>query len=111
MSGPLAGLRVLDLGTRIAAPFCAGLLGEMQALSQMFPRMSAHELLEFATVNGAKALNLREKLGKIAPGALADLIAAPVESAGGDPYEAIVYADKAVSFSMVGGKVIFDEAN
>jgi crotonobetainyl-CoA:carnitine CoA-transferase CaiB-like acyl-CoA transferase len=28
---PLAGLRVLDLGTRIAAPFCAGLLGEMGA--------------------------------------------------------------------------------
>lgn len=27
-NGPLAGLRVLDLGTRIAAPFCAGLLGE-----------------------------------------------------------------------------------
>lgn len=31
MSGPLAGVRVLDLGTRIAAPFCAGLLGEMGA--------------------------------------------------------------------------------
>ncbi|MEY2422796.1 MAG: hypothetical protein QOI95_2863 [Acidimicrobiaceae bacterium] len=31
MSGPLAGLRVLDLGTRIAAPFCAGQLGEMGA--------------------------------------------------------------------------------
>jgi crotonobetainyl-CoA:carnitine CoA-transferase CaiB-like acyl-CoA transferase len=31
MSGPLEGLRVLDLGTRIAAPFCAGLLGEMGA--------------------------------------------------------------------------------
>lgn len=29
--GPLAGLRVLDLGTRIAAPFCAGLLGELGA--------------------------------------------------------------------------------
>jgi crotonobetainyl-CoA:carnitine CoA-transferase CaiB-like acyl-CoA transferase len=28
---PLAGLRVIDLGTRIAAPFCAGLLGEMGA--------------------------------------------------------------------------------
>ena len=28
MTGPLEGLRVLDLGTRIAAPFCAGLLGE-----------------------------------------------------------------------------------
>jgi crotonobetainyl-CoA:carnitine CoA-transferase CaiB-like acyl-CoA transferase len=28
---PLGGLRVLDLGTRIAAPFCAGLLGEQGA--------------------------------------------------------------------------------
>ncbi len=28
---PLRGLRVLDLGTRIAAPFCAGLLGEQGA--------------------------------------------------------------------------------
>jgi crotonobetainyl-CoA:carnitine CoA-transferase CaiB-like acyl-CoA transferase len=31
VTGPLAGLRVLDLGTRIAAPFCAGLLGEQGA--------------------------------------------------------------------------------
>jgi crotonobetainyl-CoA:carnitine CoA-transferase CaiB-like acyl-CoA transferase len=29
--GPLEGLRVIDVGTRIAAPFCAGLLGEMGA--------------------------------------------------------------------------------
>lgn len=31
MSAPLEGIRVLDLGTRIAAPFCAGLLGEQGA--------------------------------------------------------------------------------
>ncbi len=31
MRQPLAGLRVLDLGTRIAAPFCAGVLGEQGA--------------------------------------------------------------------------------
>ena len=31
MSAPLSGVRVLDLGTRIAAPFCAGLLAEMGA--------------------------------------------------------------------------------
>ena len=29
--GPLKGLRVLDVGTRISAPFCAGLLGELGA--------------------------------------------------------------------------------
>lgn len=31
VSGPLEGLRVLDAGTRISAPFCAGLLGEQGA--------------------------------------------------------------------------------
>ncbi len=31
MTAPLAGLRVLDVGTRIGAPFCAGLLGEWGA--------------------------------------------------------------------------------
>jgi succinyl-CoA---D-citramalate CoA-transferase len=30
-SSPLHGIRVIDVGTRIAAPFCAGLLGEMGA--------------------------------------------------------------------------------
>src|SRR5437763_14266529 len=30
-TGPLSGLRVLALGTRIAAPFCAGLMGELGA--------------------------------------------------------------------------------
>jgi crotonobetainyl-CoA:carnitine CoA-transferase CaiB-like acyl-CoA transferase len=31
MSGPLSGIRVIDVGTRISAPFCAGLLGELGA--------------------------------------------------------------------------------
>jgi crotonobetainyl-CoA:carnitine CoA-transferase CaiB-like acyl-CoA transferase len=31
VNGPLDGLRVLDVGTRISAPFCAGLLGEQGA--------------------------------------------------------------------------------
>jgi len=31
VTGPLTGLRVLDVGTRISAPFCAGLLGELGA--------------------------------------------------------------------------------
>ena len=31
MRQPLAGIRVLDVGTRIAAPFCAGILGEQGA--------------------------------------------------------------------------------
>jgi crotonobetainyl-CoA:carnitine CoA-transferase CaiB-like acyl-CoA transferase len=30
-AGPLSGIRVIDVGTRISAPFCAGLLGELGA--------------------------------------------------------------------------------
>ena len=30
-NGPLADIRVVDVGTRISAPFCAGLLGELGA--------------------------------------------------------------------------------
>src|SRR5205085_3673892 len=31
VTGPLDGVRVVDAGTRISAPFCAGLLGELGA--------------------------------------------------------------------------------
>ena len=100
------------LGTdSLASNETLSMLDEMQTLGRMFPQMSAQELLALATVNGAKALNQHEKLGRIAAGTWADLIAAPSESAGGDPYEAIVYADKKVSFSMVEGEVIFDETS
>ena len=99
------------LGTdSMASNDTLSMLDEMQTLARMFPRMSAQLLLEMATLHAAKALNQPAKLGRIAPGAWADLIAAPLEGAGADPYEAIVYADKAVSFSMVGGEVVFDEA-
>ena len=98
------------LGTdSLASNDTLSMLDEMQTLGRMFPNMSAQELLTLATVNGAKALNGREKLGRITAGAWADLIAAPSEGAGSDPYEAIVYADKKVSFSMVEGEVLFDE--
>ena len=98
------------LGTdSLASNDSLSMLDEMQQLAQVFPRLSAQELLEMTTVNAAKALNQSRKLGRITPGAWADLIAAPLEGAG-DPYEAIVYANKTVSFSMVGGEVLFDEA-
>ncbi len=98
------------LGTdSMASNDTLNMLAEMQTLGHMFSRMSAQELLTLATVNGARALNLRDKLGRIGVGAWADLIAAPMDGSGGDPYEAIVYADKQVSFSMVGGEVLFDE--
>jgi cytosine/adenosine deaminase-related metal-dependent hydrolase len=98
------------LGTdSLASNDTLDMFAEMQTLVREFPQLSAEKVLAMATVCGAKALNLSDKLGKIAPGAWADLIAVPLDGEGVDPYEAVVYAGNSVCFSMIGGKVVHDE--
>jgi aminodeoxyfutalosine deaminase len=95
------------LGTdSLASNDTLNMFEEMQVLARIFPRMSAEEILPMATINAARALNQPEKLGKIAPGAWADLIAVPLDAAVVDPYEAVVFAEKPVSFSMIAGKAV-----
>lgn len=69
-------------------------------------RLSAKDLVTMATLNGAKALGLGAKLGRIEAGALADIAVF-----GGDvakPYDAIVGARPAdVRLVMVGGVVLY----
>jgi crotonobetainyl-CoA:carnitine CoA-transferase CaiB-like acyl-CoA transferase len=79
MTGPLAGLRVLDLGTRIAAPFCAGLLGEQGAevikveqpgtgdfLRELGPFVDGHSLFWAVEGRGRRSvtLDLRKPEGR-----------------------------------------------
>jgi 5-methylthioadenosine/S-adenosylhomocysteine deaminase len=60
----------LDIFTemRLAALLAKGQSGDAAAIS-------AHQALEMATINGAKALNLSDKIGSIEVGKLADLTA------------------------------------
>ncbi len=51
---PLAGIRVLDVGTRIAAPFCAGILGEQGA--------------EVIKIEDPRRGDMLRELGPFAPG-------------------------------------------
>ncbi|MGD0016922.1 MAG: hypothetical protein ABSC38_05330 [Verrucomicrobiia bacterium] len=53
----------------------------------------------------AKTLNHGEKLGRLAVGAWADMIAVPQDGAADDPYETVVFSNKPINFSMVGGKM------
>jgi 5-methylthioadenosine/S-adenosylhomocysteine deaminase len=53
---------------RLAALLAKGISGDATAIS-------AHQALEMATINGAKALNLADKIGSIEIGKLADLTA------------------------------------
>jgi 5-methylthioadenosine/S-adenosylhomocysteine deaminase len=58
---------------RIAALLAKGVSGDATAIS-------AHQALEMATINGAKALGLEHKVGSIEVGKLADLIAVSMDA-------------------------------
>jgi 5-methylthioadenosine/S-adenosylhomocysteine deaminase len=54
------------------------LFADMAALLEVHPKLSPAAVLRMATLNGAKALNLADKLGSIEPGRLADLLVVPL---------------------------------
>jgi cytosine/adenosine deaminase-related metal-dependent hydrolase len=82
------------------------MFAEMQELAREFPKMTAEDILAMATVNAAQALNVPGQLGCLAPGAWADMIAVPLDEPVHDPYDAVVFAEKPVCFSMVNGTVV-----
>jgi aminodeoxyfutalosine deaminase len=88
-----------------AEPHGLSLFVEMQELARIFPRMEPARILEMATVNPARALRQADRLGHLAPGATADLIA--VDLAGNfDPFEAAVFNERPVRFMMVAGQEV-----
>ena len=103
-----AGVNIC-LGTdSLASNDTLDMFAEMQTLSMAFPRLAPEQILAMATTCAAKALNLPDKLGRIAPGAWADLIAVPLDDAVADPLEAVVFTEKPVMFSMIAGNVVAD---
>ena len=94
------------LGTdSLASNTSLSLFAEMQALQKSAPGLGAGEILETVTVNPARALKCETQLGKIAPGALADLIAIPFAGAAADVFDAIVNHTKPVGWMLVDGKM------
>jgi 5-methylthioadenosine/S-adenosylhomocysteine deaminase len=77
--------------------------------------MPAREVFRMATLGGARALGLDDRIGSLEPGKLADLALIDLRAPGAQPlydvYSHLVYALKggAVSTVMVGGRVIVRE--
>ena len=64
------------------------------------------DFYEMMTINAAKALKLEDRLGKLAPGYLADIVAVPMTSTKNNPYTAIVNSDSSsIKLVIVGGKM------
>jgi cytosine/adenosine deaminase-related metal-dependent hydrolase len=61
------------------------LLAEMAALRRLHPRLTPPAVLRMATLNGAAALGLADRLGSIEPGKLARLIVIPLDPDDDDP--------------------------
>ncbi|MEY2527514.1 MAG: aminodeoxyfutalosine deaminase, partial [Verrucomicrobiota bacterium] len=78
------------------------LFPEMREVRYDNPGLSPGEILEMVTVNPARALDRQLLLGQIKPGALADMIAIPVEGER-DVFEQIIAFDKTVPWRMIDG--------
>jgi aminodeoxyfutalosine deaminase len=77
---------------------------EMRVFAQANPKISAENILQMATVNGARALGLTGQAGELSENAFADLIAIPSAGNVADIYETVLHHASTISAGMVDGK-------
>src|SRR5271154_1978804 len=89
---------------------------KLQKISRMDPRaLPAQQVVEMATIEGARALHLQKQIGSLEPGKKADLIIVDVNAPHATPmynvYSEIVFALKAsdVRTVIIAGRVIMEE--
>lgn len=80
------------------------MFAEMRALADADKHLSAEEILQMATINGARALGLAGKIGTLASGGMADLIAIPVRGNPDKLYETVLAHTGNVTASMIEGR-------
>jgi 5-methylthioadenosine/S-adenosylhomocysteine deaminase len=92
------------------------LAAKQQKLVRMDPKaLSAQQVVEMATITGARALHLEQQIGSLEVGKKADLIVVDTTAPHATPmynvYSAIVYALKAsdVRTTVVGGKTVMED--
>ena len=92
------------------------LAAKLQKISRMDPRaLPAREVVEMATIGGARALHMEKKIGSIEEGKQADMIVVELTAPHATPmynvYSHIVYALKAcdVRTVMIAGKLVMED--
>ena len=77
---------------------------EMRLLAASDKSISPEEILEMATINGARALGLAGQAGELSANAAADLIAIPFAGKFAKAHEAVLTHTSNVSASMIDGR-------
>jgi cytosine/adenosine deaminase-related metal-dependent hydrolase len=80
------------------------MFAEMRALAASEKIISPGQILQMATISGARALGMAGQIGEISKNAFADLIAIPFDGKVADICEAVLHHASTVSASMVDGK-------
>jgi aminodeoxyfutalosine deaminase len=77
---------------------------EMRQLATSDKTVSPQEILQMATINGARALGLAGQTGEFSKNAFADLIAIPFDGKIDDAYEAVLTHTGNVNASLIDGR-------
>ena len=94
------------LGTdSLASNSDLSLFSEMRELLRKQPFLTPRNVVEMATLQAASAIDQRDLLGVIRPGACADLIAVP-DANGSDAFEKIVAFQGNVPWLMLNGRMV-----
>ena len=102
-----AGINVC-LGTdSLASNQTLSILDEIRFLHREYPNFPPKTLLNMATVNGAAALLMPNKIGVIAPDYYADLIAIPLTQSHLDPLIDLLTSSYQPTFTMVAGRILY----
>ena len=80
------------------------MFAEMRTLADKDMAIAPEEILQMATVNGARALGLARKVGELSKNAFADLIALPCPRKISKAYEAVLEHSGNVAASMIEGR-------
>jgi cytosine/adenosine deaminase-related metal-dependent hydrolase len=80
------------------------LFAEMRQFADREPAVPPEQILQMATINGARALGLEGKIGELTKGGSADLIALPCPTKLKDLYEAVLAHTGNVTASMIDGR-------
>ena len=86
------------------APVELSMFDEMRELAASHAVFRPKKILEMATLNGARALGMKGKIGQLSPRSFADLIAVPMAGKTADIYEAILHHKGNVAASMIDGQ-------
>jgi cytosine/adenosine deaminase-related metal-dependent hydrolase len=84
-------------------PVELNMFDEMRSFARAHSRLPPEKILRLATLNGALALGLDRKIGRLSKGAFADLITIPFSGNAADAYEAVLDHRRDVSASMIDG--------